>query len=110
MPIVRTVAARRLRTYFVVIRKFLRKILGLTRYHSSWVPKDSVGKVLLRLRHKSEFSDQSLRIPSYLGLLKSLVIYHLTFIIWSFGPHALRVVGFSRTCPGKAGHALEMTR
>src|SRR6266404_7133679 len=68
MPIVRTVAARRLRTYFVVIRKFLRKILGLTRYHSSWVPKDSVGKVLLRFRSKSEFSDQSLRIPLLLGL------------------------------------------
>src|SRR6266404_692540 len=68
MPIVRTVAARRLRTYFVVIWKFLRKILGLTRYHSSWVPKDSVGKVLLRFRSKSEFSDQSLRIPLLLGL------------------------------------------
>src|SRR5258705_3876754 len=68
MPVVRIVAARRLRTYFVVIRKFLRKILGVTRRRSRWVPKELVGKVLLRLRRKSEFSDQSLRIPLLLGL------------------------------------------
>src|SRR5438552_9787214 len=85
MPIVRTVAARRLRTYFVVIRKFLRKILGLTRYHSSWVPRDFDEERRSRLRHNQNFGSaaQNSVVSGFAQIIGhiSFDTYHL--VIWT---------------------------